>query len=371
MTYFRIIAFLAILGAAVGVNGYLEKQYNVSIFSALKGTNIGGFVKNLLTPTTPKGPGGGVPAETVNYGPCNSSGACDNAGEICQPVNISNKTELRCVPTAPFEKIPADDKIATSKEPVSKPSGTVSKPPVPSQSSLPIQTTPATLIAPTTPITLTSSYGKGKVRISGASPSYSFSYPSTITLYATLNTDEKVNIGGWRIKTKREEVIMPQAIEVYEPSGLAPSQDITLKYGDYVYLYSSKSSINRNFKTNKCMGYLENTYRFQPPLSTSCPALYRSRSDIVDFTSRCQDYITSLYSCVEPSPAPPVPVDDTACRDFLRQVNYGGCFNKYSKDADFLSREWKIYLNLNPLDPSHDRVQLINKSGTVVDEYFY
>ncbi|MBI2592762.1 MAG: hypothetical protein HYW37_01185, partial [Candidatus Colwellbacteria bacterium] len=265
MTYFRIIALLAILGAAVGVNGYLDKQYNVSVFSAIKGTNIGGFVSNLLTTTTPKRPGSVVPTETVNYGPCNSSGACDNAGEICEPVNISNKTELRCVPTAPFEKIPAGRETATSKQPVSKPSGTVGKPPAPTQPA------PAVPRAPTTPVTLTPSYGKGKVKISGASPSFSFSYPSTITLYATLNADEKVNIGGWRIKTKREEVIMPQAIEVYEPSGLASSQDITLKYGDYVYLYSSKSSISRNFRTNKCMGYLENTYRFQPPLTTSCP----------------------------------------------------------------------------------------------------
>lgn len=103
MTYFRIIAFLAFLGVAVGVNGYLDKQYNVSIFSAIKGINIGDFVKKLVSPPKFNAPGqsGNLPSGVSDYKSCNSTGTCENPNEICHPVSVNNQTELRCVPGTP------------------------------------------------------------------------------------------------------------------------------------------------------------------------------------------------------------------------------------------------------------------------------
>lgn len=207
-----------------------------------------------------------------------------------------------------------------------------------------------------------------KIRIGSVSPGYFGSYGS-ISLYAYPNAGEKIAVTDWRLQANRGSHFIPQAVEVYDPSGLAAERVIELGSGDVLYVYSTASPIRRNLRINKCMGYLENVHTFEPALYRSCP--YVSRSNISHFTGRCQDYILSLGSCKFPDSNPPVPRDDYACREYLNTLNYRGCFDRYRNDQDFILKEVRVWISSWFLDQSHDRVLLFDRQGLLVDEYGY
>lgn len=212
-----------------------------------------------------------------------------------------------------------------------------------------------------------------KVRISSAYASSYGSYPSQIQLYSSLSKEEKVGITGWRIKSNRREIIIPQAVNIYEPSGFAPQEDIILSANNYVNIYSNKSPINRNFRLNKCTGYLENTYDFYPSLPQNCPSI--PRSEISHLSGQCQSYILSLWGCKVPDVSfynsLPGTDEGNLCRQFLQTINFGSCFQKHRFDNDFLFNEWRVWVGENILDPQHDKVQLFDKQGLLVDQYTY
>lgn len=216
-----------------------------------------------------------------------------------------------------------------------------------------------------------------KVRIASASAGSGDARPAEVRLYARLDTgDAPINITGWKIKSNRSEFIMPQAVEIYQPSGAQTEKDIVLSTNNYVNIYSNTSANGKNFRINKCLGYLENYYNFTPALSQNCPAVYRTRYEVTHLSGQCQTYLFSLGGCK------PVDVlfynslrgndEGNACRAFLNTVGtYGNCFEKYGQDKDFLANEWKIWVNINILDSQHDRVNLLDNNGLLVSDYVY
>ena len=219
-----------------------------------------------------------------------------------------------------------------------------------------------------------------KVRIASASFSSGYSQPSIIRLYARLDIgDLPVNITGWRLKSNRSGFFIPGAVEIYRPDGIGANEekDIILSSNNYVNIYSGKSAINKNFRLNKCAGYLENSFDFNPSLPQSCPQVYRSRYEISYLPGQCQTYVLSLGGCKA--------VDynfynstllgsdqGNMCRAYLNTVGtYGNCFQKYSQDKDFLSNEWRIWINQDILDSQHDRINLWDKDGFLVSDYVY
>ncbi|RJQ28828.1 hypothetical protein C4571_02975 [Candidatus Parcubacteria bacterium] len=206
----------------------------------------------------------------------------------------------------------------------------------------------------------------GKVQLGSVSAGPS----GRISLYANFKDDESVNITRWRIQGNDGSHYIPQAVNVYDPSGLSSESDIFLKNGEFVNLYFTSSAIGKNIRLNKCIGYLQGANQFSPSLPLSCP--YIDRGDIRHLTGTCQNYLLSLGGCRLPAANPPVPFNDYACRAYLDTINYRGCFDRYSKDSDFLSREWWVWIGSTQfLDPSHDRVLLLDRLGLLVDEYSY
>ena len=216
----------------------------------------------------------------------------------------------------------------------------------------------------------------GKINIS-ASYAYSHFNPSEIKLSSNLSNDEKVNISGWQIKTNHGEIIIPQAINVYEPSGLFPQQDVVLSGNNYVNIYLSVNPINKNFRINKCIGYLQNDYVFSPSLPQNCPT--PSRSEISYLSGQCQSYILSLWGCKVPdkdsdsfyASVGGSSEEEVNCRAFLDTIDQNGCFRKHRFDSDFLSNGWRLWVRQHILDSQHDRVLLFDKNGLLVDEYTY
>ncbi|OGY63912.1 MAG: hypothetical protein A3I89_01375 [Candidatus Harrisonbacteria bacterium RIFCSPLOWO2_02_FULL_41_11] len=204
-------------------------------------------------------------------------------------------------------------------------------------------------------------------RISYVSQPGSFGSYYELGLSADLSSNEKLNITGWTVKSNRGSFEIPQSQEIYSFGG--SQRDIVLRPGDRVKIYSTESP-KGNFRANKCLGYLGSD-SFSPPLPKDCP--YVSRAEINNFSGYCQDYLLSLGACENPSANPPVPHSDAACFDFLRKLNYDGCVEKYRNDDDFLSGDWLVWLGkeMNVFDSLHDKVQLLDKSGKLADEYIY
>lgn len=211
-----------------------------------------------------------------------------------------------------------------------------------------------------------------KVKISSAYASF-WSAVSQIRLSFYSSKEETINISGWRLKSNKKEITIPQAINVYDPFGFALQEDIVLSNNNYVNIYSNKSPLNKNLRLNKCTGYLENIYDFNPALPKNCPSI--SRSEIVYLSGECQSYILSLWGCKLPETSFYNTLlgsdSGNACRAFLNTISHGSCFQKHRYDSDFLSNEWRIWMNWNILDQQHDRLWLLDKNGLLVDEYIY
>ncbi len=208
----------------------------------------------------------------------------------------------------------------------------------------------------------------GLIRLS-ASPG-SPGYYSRITLNVNLPTSGgSLNVTGWLLRGNRGSQYVPQAVDLYDPSGLTPQTDIYLKNGDTLDIYSTYSGIGVNLHLNKCIGYLSNANVFIPPLPLNCPVV--NRSEIINFTGQCQNYILSLNSCQMPAPNPPVPFNDYACQAYLNKINYGGCFSKHRNDYDFFNNRWTAWTGSQFLDYQHDRLLLFDRQSLLVAEYNY
>lgn len=205
----------------------------------------------------------------------------------------------------------------------------------------------------------------------------SYNYYGQVSLYASFSSpasqradnDEAINVSGWVLRANNGSQIVPRAVNIYDPSGLASETDVYLKSGNVLYIYTSPSAIGVNLRLNKCIGYLENTNHFMPSLPMNCP--YVPRSEVSNFSGRCQDYIMSLGSCRLPGPNPPIPYSEDACRYYLDRLNYRGCFERYRSDPDFLGYEWRAWSGSRFLDERHDRILLLDKQGLLVDIYEY
>lgn len=208
-----------------------------------------------------------------------------------------------------------------------------------------------------------------EVRLAGVSAGTSYYY-GTITLSDDdYNSTGTIDITGWQIKSKDSGEYIPQAIDVYDPSGLTAPSDILMKIGDTVYLYSSSAPFN--LRLNECVGYIANVADFVPALPLDCPQV--DQSAIQNFTGACQEYIDTLGGCAQPDMSSPmIPRTDYACQDYLENnFNYKSCFEAHDGDANFLSDQVWVWTGSNVVDQYHDTVELLDRNGMLVDLYTY
>lgn len=210
-----------------------------------------------------------------------------------------------------------------------------------------------------------------EVRFGGVSAGGFYNY-GTITLNTYFKNPAAtgtIDITGWQIKTRNSGEYIPQAINLYDPSGLVAPSDIRMRNGDMASLYSSSAPFN--LRLNKCVGYIAHVANFQPALPMNCP--YTDRSAISGFTGACQNYINTLGGCQQPNMSnPQIPRNDYACQNYLNNnFTYTSCFQQHAGDADFLSNQVWVWTGGNVVDPSHDIVNLLDGNGKLVDQYSY
>ena len=206
-------------------------------------------------------------------------------------------------------------------------------------------------------------FGKIKISsVSGGSPRSD----SKITLTGSkIGIDEAIDITGWLIKGKKSSQYVPKAVNDYIPTGNATESDIILKKDNLVYMYSNESAIGINFRLNKCIGYIQNVTKFTPSLPNNCPKL--DLSEVANFSDQCYTYVRSIGTCKLPKLNVQLPQNDYGCRPFLDKVNYKGCYDAHRADADFLSKEWRVWTGYKFLVSMKDQIELFDKNGLLVD----
>jgi hypothetical protein len=208
-----------------------------------------------------------------------------------------------------------------------------------------------------------------EVLFGGVSPASVYSY-GTITLndndYYSTST---IDITGWQIKSNTGDEYIPQAVDLYDPSGLASASDINVKTGDTVHIYSTSAPFN--VRLNECIGYVASVANFVPALPLTCP--YVSQSQIQDLSGSCQYYIDTIGQCKSPDmSSSQIPRNEYACTDYLENnFNYRSCFSQHSGDANFLSNQVWVWTGSSPVNQYHDKVRLLDKNGLLVDLYTY
>jgi hypothetical protein len=190
----------------------------------------------------------------------------------------------------------------------------------------------------------------------------------------TLNDDDynstgTIDITGWQIQSNDGDEYVPQAVNLYDPTGLAPESDINVKTGDTVFLYSSSAPFN--LRLNECIGYAAHVANFVPALPLTCP--YINQSQLQQFSGACQNYLDTIGQCQMPAlSGPQVPTNDYACMNYLENnFTYRTCFDQHSEDANFLSNQVWVWTGSSPVNQYHDTVRLLDKNGLLVDIYIY
>ncbi len=218
----------------------------------------------------------------------------------------------------------------------------------------------------------------GQVRITSVNPPdpYTYSPMHVFTLAAESGNKEPIFITGWRVKgNRRQETYVPNGISDMNPVSVGGAQTrIALSPGEYANFYTNASSIGRNFRLNKCTGFLNNFYAFVPVLPNECPALFE-RGEVITFSGECQSFLFSLPSCANIDPNDRnlfTGENDNGCRTVMDRYNFGYCYNRLRSQPNFFSLEWKVWLSERPnFDRQHDRILLLDNVGLLVDEYVY
>ncbi len=210
----------------------------------------------------------------------------------------------------------------------------------------------------------------GKVEIEDLELGTKTSY-SLITLDTDLEREEEINMTDWQLQGRLKSFDFSKGIQAYHPIfNAVPNEDIIIKRGDTIYLSAASTPLGlvNVFKTNQCTGYLDDLRDFPITIPEDCPKI--EQDDISELDQCCQEYILDLEKCELPKDTY---VLDLECKNYVtNNINYEGCFSKYSKYNDFLGDEWHMYLNFNlVLTGECHTLYLRDQNNLFIDKYTY
>lgn len=194
--------------------------------------------------------------------------------------------------------------------------------------------------------------------------------------YIILRNKSKnsVNITGWTIETDKNDFKIPQAIEkIYTSFSKKEYSDIILNYKDEAVISMGQPFKGINFQVNKCSGYFNSSFEFEPSLDNDCPKL--DKSDYKHLKKDCREFIDDLNKCEMPDYSNNWNVSsDSQCIEFINNnFSYNKCYSNYHYDPDFFQGEWRVFMNKSQdvFDNYSDKIILKNRSGYIIDNYEY
>ncbi|MDP3934839.1 MAG: hypothetical protein Q8Q46_01305 [Candidatus Giovannonibacteria bacterium] len=190
-------------------------------------------------------------------------------------------------------------------------------------------------------------------------------------------SQEYISLDNFDYENKQTAVISGLTLQNRDRASATIGKDeygnnISLKYGERAIIATGESALGKNFKINKCSGYMAQGKNISPSMSFSCPRI----SDLAlprNLNNRCIDYIESLNSCVSPTINADTGINND-CAEFVSQhASYAGCVADHKNDSDFNQPEWRIYLGKNAemWGNRHENIQLFGQLGKLITETSY
>jgi len=191
--------------------------------------------------------------------------------------------------------------------------------------------------------------------------------------------EARIDITRWRLVSSisNSSVVIPQGTRIPQSGAVSFQEDILLSPGDSAYIISGRSPIGTSFLPNKCTSYFEQYQSFYPRFNQYCPSSVDEMAYAQDQTIRnsnaCYDYVSSLSSCkvhtgIYPQPLP------SGCQYFIENdLTYTGCVRNHKSDADFLARDWRVYLarDSSLWRDRREVLKLVDAQGLTVDVLTY
>lgn len=203
-----------------------------------------------------------------------------------------------------------------------------------------------------------------------------------LTLSTNLLKNETIKITNWFLKSE-----VTGYFAVIGRAALLPfpftrtESDVVLQQRDKVVLTKGFSPIGISFRTNKCTGYFEENRTFTPSLPLQCPRPQDEKlpvfSGVYDRNDECLTIIERIPRCTTKDSEFLRSLPDTvssACKNYItEQINYNTCVTLHFGNTDFPGTEYRLYLNkFGPLwRTTHDKIDLIDENGLVVDSISY
>lgn len=224
----------------------------------------------------------------------------------------------------------------------------------------------------------TSAYaGKVEIRSQWSGPSGAPHREYVIIRARDTNT-ERVTISDWSLMSavNKRTAYIKQGLEMYQPGqGSASLGPITLAPGDEAVVATSRSPIGYSFRLNKCAGYLDQFQDYLPQLPHECPypdTEARTAGVSVQNDNACISYLEGMGQCrIDAAPGANLSQD---CRQFITtRLTYQGCTAAHQGDADFKSRQWRVFLGYDEelWRDKREVLVLLDSAGKVVDSISY
>lgn len=192
----------------------------------------------------------------------------------------------------------------------------------------------------------------------------------------TLSNSSKfsVNISDWKIKSWASDFAIPKITKYVDPAFSSIETETILGIGEKIIIKTGRSPLGFNFRPNKCFSFLSKSYKFDFSISGYCNKL--SPDELFNmkrtgyFTDKCLDFIKS-FSCKTPDIKALKKIEtDASCVNYVsNNLNYKGCYSKNISKSDFLSKDWRAYINIERFYFSrYDVIRILDSNGLLVVE---
>lgn len=198
-----------------------------------------------------------------------------------------------------------------------------------------------------------------------------------VSINVASSATGSISTAGWRLVSAASgrSLVFPQGTETPESGHVNTLVPITLHAGDEAIVTTGRSPVGISFRENVCSGYLEEHQDFYPSLSLTCPTpsdeLTRAYPNADD---ECVSAVRSIPYCGTDVPSYAENDLSSSCERFVEQrLNYNGCVATHSKDTNFASHTWRIFLGSSSelYRNTHDTITLLDAEGKAIDSLTY
>ncbi len=187
---------------------------------------------------------------------------------------------------------------------------------------------------------------------------------------------DQTSLRGITLSGKKTDTAytIPFATEILKLGETPKTAPVIASKDSRIIVSSGRSPVGASFRVNMCTGYLGQFQTFTPTLKKECPdpLVELSKTPIAKELA-CIDFVATIPRCEVYNKSFPANISN-ACKAFVTEkLSYNGCVTAYEKDTDFLTHEWRLFLNQsNELwDNKTDIIRLSDDKGRTIDALAY